>query len=156
MSFKFKQDRQNRVVFPKIEDTGKTFRGAIRQTWFSLAVDMKDEANREILRTPKGGRTYLVRRRRGARPRRHVASAPGETHANMFGDLRKSLSWKVSGAHTLEFGYGVTGSAPRYARYVEFGTSRMAERPSLDNAINATQRNAEQHFERFVAQRLGR
>lgn len=124
----------------------------IRRGWFDLARDLKATANAEILRKPKGGRVYLVKTRTGRR--RHVASAPGETHANLKGRLRRSLSWKVRGTDSMDFGYGVSttsrNEAPPYAPHVEFGTRRMAERPSLENAITATQREAEQNFERAI------
>lgn len=136
-------------VFLNIEGIDQLTRQAIRQTWFALGKDMRAEANREILRRPKSGRVYIVRAR-GGRARRHVASAPGETHANLSGDLRRSISWKVFGTDSMAFGYGVSttfrNAAPKYSPFVEFGTSRMAARPSLENAINATQRNAERHF----------
>lgn len=108
----------------------------------------------EILRKPKSGRTY-VRRDRLGRRRRHVASAPGETHANRTGKLRRSLGFKVRGHRQLEFGYGaVKADAPVYAEYVENGTTIMKARPSLQNGIRAENRNFENNIRREVGQRL--
>ncbi len=154
MSITVRQGSENERVFARLATTEDGIRKAIRRSWFGLGQDLRREANREILRRPKGGRTYIVRSRSGRR-RRHVASAadpptPGETHANLKGDLRRSLSWKVHGTESMDFGYGLvsgTGrTAPKYAPFVEFGTRRMAARPSLSNAIDATQANAEQHW----------
>lgn len=136
-------------VFASIEDAPNTTRRAIRQAWFDLGIDLKSAASAEILRKPKGGRVYVVRGP-GGRRRRHVASAPGETHANLTGRLRRSISWKVHGTDSMRFGYGVSTrpseDAPRYDEYVEFGTRRMEPRPSLDNAISEKQRDAERNF----------
>lgn len=147
MSIRVKSDRGNERTFARLDRTREFTRRSIRQAWFQLGRDLRAEANREILRRPKSGRTYFIRTR-GGRRRRHVASAPGETHANLSGALRRSLSWKVRGTDSMDFGYGVSGAgAPEYASFVEFGTRRMDPRPSLENAIDALQANAQQHFE---------
>ena len=68
--------------------------------------------------------------------------------------LRRSLSWRVVG-DILEFGYGAKNdNAPKYAKFLEFGTRNMEPRPTLDNAITATQRNAETAFTRFIVKEL--
>lgn len=143
-----KADRRSQQVFIRLGKLGhpSTHRRMFRHAWFKFAVDLKKEANEKILERPKGGEVYIIRVR--GRTRRHRASAAGETHANMTGKLRRTLSWTVTGGgETMRFGYGLSRlEAPKYASFVEFGTSRMKERPSLMNAINATRRNAEQHF----------
>ena len=145
MALEFVQDPRNRLVFTKIEQIPELTRRSIRQGWFMLGRDLKQTASKEILRKPKGGRTYIVRTA-GGRRRRHVASAPGETHANLSGKARRSLGYQVSGYQSMEFGYGVDKDAPDYVGFLEDGTARMAARPSLLNAINATTRNAENYF----------
>lgn len=144
-----KSDRRGRREFARLERVEQITRRAIRQAWFQLGDSLKATANREILK-PKSGRVYIVRGPRGGR-RRHRASRPGETHANRSGRLRRAISWRVRGWDRLEFGYGVSSTArnatPRYDEYVEFGTVRMDERPSLDNAIKLTQNQAAPDFE---------
>jgi hypothetical protein len=81
-----------------------------------------------------------------------VASAPGETHANLSGRLRRSIGWKVSGTHEMEWGYGVVqkkDEAPYYAPYVEEGTTRMDARPSLGNAVRVVGDRVGGHFARM-------
>lgn len=145
----FRADRKNSQVFRLIGNIDNNTRRAIRQTWFKLGKDLKVEANKEILRKPKSGRLYIIRTRSGRR-RRHVASAPGETHANLTGRARRSLSWKVHGTDRMDFGYGVSttaaNQAPVYAEFLEFGSVRMAPRPSLQNAIAAVKSHTEVHF----------
>jgi hypothetical protein len=143
-----KADRQNKEVLLRVDQLGKRTAQGIREGFFELAKDLQQTANKEILRRPKGGRTYLIRGPSGRR-RRHVASAPGETHANRSGALRRSMGWRVQGGHSMEFGYGVgyrAKPAPEYAVYVEDGTRDMAARPSLGNAVDITARNAEAHL----------
>lgn len=155
-----RQGRDNARIFARLASVEGGTRKAIRQSWFGLGQDLRREANKEILRRPKGGHTYIVRSRSSGRPRRHVASAPGETHANLTGDLRRSLSWKVHGVDSMDFGYGLVAgtrrNAPKYAPFVEFGTRRMAARPSLANAIDATQADAEQHWEENMFREFNR
>lgn len=140
----------NEAVFARVARGPAATGRSIRHAFFELGKDLKAEANREILRRPKSGRVYLVRSR-GGRRRRHVASAPGETHANLSGDLRRAVGWKVHGNERLDFGYGVSGGSsnpsPRYDAFVEFGTRKMAPRPSLANAIRTTQNVTEREFE---------
>lgn len=139
----------NRVLF-ELENANVLVEKGIRKAWFAVGQDVKRTANAEILRKPKSGRTY-VRRDKAGRRRRHIASAPGETHANQSGRLRKSIGWKVNGAQ-MRFGYGVTREAPEYADWVEFGTKKMEARPSLQNAIKETNRNTEQELVNAVAE----
>lgn len=148
-----RQDPMNKQTWLRLDNLESATKRGIRAGWFSFAKDLQDSANREILRKPKSGRVYMIRTRGGRR--RHVASAPGETHANMSGTLRKSMGWKVRGAKTMEFGYGVTSKqAPPYAEAVEEGTRRMAARPSLGIAVRKNLRNAEKHFVNGILKRV--
>lgn len=142
MSFKFVEDINNKKVYVKINDLEDLTRQSIRRGFFLLAQNLKRTANTNILKKPKSGRLYIKRNKGGAR-NRHRASAPGETHANETGKLRRSLGWIVSGSQKMEFGYGVDKPAPDYAKFVEDGTFKMAPRPSLAIAVKQTNRNAE-------------
>jgi HK97 gp10 family phage protein len=118
-----------------------------------LGKDLKRTANKNILSKPKGGKVYIARTR-GGRRRRHRSSAPGESHANRSGMLRRSLGWKVNGSKSMEFGYGVDKPAPDYGKFVEDGTFKMKPRPSLAIAVKQTNRNSElyvgQMFEKLT------
>lgn len=151
--FELRSPTRNRRLFINISRIEQLTRNYIRRGFFLLGRDLGATANAEILRQPKSGRVY-IRRDRAGRRRRHVASAPGETHANMTGDLRRSLGWRVRGHLSLEFGYGVGGDgvglrgAPEYAAAIEFGSRTLLARPSLRNAINSVNRNGEIYFSR--------
>jgi HK97 gp10 family phage protein len=140
----------NRRVYAELADVNGKTRRSIRQAWFGLGKDIKSTLNRQILdKASKTGREYKVRSRTGRRRmRKHQASAPGQTHANMFGDLRKSRGWKVHGWESMEVGYGVSPrKVPHYAPFVEYGTPKMEPRPSVANAIESERREAEQNFD---------
>ncbi len=141
----FKLSTQSRTVLLTLKNAENIARESVTRAWFEIGADLKRTASREILRKPKAGITYFRVDKLGRR-RRHVASAPGETHANMTGALRRSIGWKVQGDE-LAFGYGASrDDVPEYAPYLEFGTRRMKPRPSLQNAIRNTRRNAENYF----------
>jgi HK97 gp10 family phage protein len=142
-------DRRDRLTIIKINTMGKLTARQVEFAAWTSARGLQSATSKEILRRPKGGRTYIRRDRIGRR-RRHIASAPGETHANMTGRLRRSLSFRVN-SREIEFGYGVTdGSAPEYAKFVEFGTNRMKARPSLRNGIKGERRNIMNNIEREI------
>ena len=153
MSVEFKEDHKNKRVNIKFGKLDQITKQSIRRAFFDLGRDLKHTANKEILRKPKGGRTYILRTRSGRR-RRHVASAPGETHANLTGKLRRSLSWQVRGGQELEFGYGVGVPTTEYGKFLENGTKRIKARPSLGNAVREVDRNAEIYFSRRFEQAM--
>jgi len=146
-------DAMSRRIIEKVSNLRKASKKAIRRANHTSGNGLVKATSTEILRKPKGGRTYVRRTRSGAR-RKHVASAPGETHANMTGALRRSLGFRVS-VNELEFGYGVEkGNAPDYAKTLEFGGSKMKARPSLQNGIKSQRRNIMNNIEREIKKEL--
>jgi HK97 gp10 family phage protein len=152
----FREDFGNKKVWTMILSADRLSKRGMRQGWFQLGRDLKSTASNEILHGMKSGQVY-IRRDKAGRRRKHRSSAPGETHANRTGATRRSLSWKVRGHQSLEFGYGVVqarsqAQATPYAEFLEFGTpgGRMKARPSLQNAISATTRNAEKYFDKEI------
>lgn len=138
----------SRRVMLRMVDINRLTQTGMTQGWQKLGESLKRDVKREILRKPKSGRLYIIRTRSGAR-RRHRASAPGETHANLSGKVRRSVGFRVSGSSEMRFGYGALGGrgrAPLYAKMLEFGTRRMKPRPSLQNAIKANIRNGQTYF----------
>lgn len=147
-------DRNSRAVVERIGRLGELTQSGVEHAAYTSAKGLQKAINAEILHKPKGGRVYVIRSATG-RKRRHRASAPGETHANLTGKLRKSIGFKVN-PNQLEFGYGVESkeAAPDYAAGVEFGTKNMAARPSLQNGIKSERRNFQNNFEREIGKRL--
>ena len=148
----------NPRVFRGLDRILPTTQRAIRNAWFSLGLDLKNEANKEIKRRPKGGTVYFIRTKKG-KYKRHVASAPGETHANLSGTLRKSVSWKVHGFSRMDFGYGfatnASSRAPIYDFVIEDGFDfadgrKIKPRPSIANTVKTIQRSTQNHFQREI------
>lgn len=146
-------DRHTRRAIARINNLDKLTQSGVEYAAYTSGKQLVKATSAEILRKPKGGRTYIRRDRLGRR-RRHVASAPGESIANRTGATRRSLSFKVS-PRQLEFGYGVDkNDAPAYAEFPEFGTRKIEPRPSLQIGIRSQRRNMMNNFEREIGKRL--
>lgn len=114
-----------------INNIESLYKRGMRQGWFRVGNILSEELNRQVLNTPKTGRTYSRRDRIGRR-RRHRASAPGETPANMTGEYRRSRGYEIRGSDQLEFGLRDPKS-----KFLEAGTRRMDPRPGIANAVKA-------------------
>lgn len=150
--FEVKDDRGVTKGLALAIEAPERTRQALRRFWFAVGKDLRAELLRATKqkRTPIPGvrRVYVSRTATGRR-RRHVASAPGESHASRVGmTLAKSADFKVQGTHTMFFGYGAraTRPMPRYGPFVEEGTVRMAARPSLRNALNKGTARVNHHW----------
>ena len=149
-----KIDRESRRVQLKIAGLDALTLAGIQHGSYVAGRGLVRATSAEILRKPKGGKVY-IRVDRAGRRRRHVASAAGETHANMTGKLRKSMSFRVHPSK-LEFGYGVfRDPMPHYGEYLEYGTSKMDARPSLQNGIKSERKNMIQHYQNEIGKQLG-
>lgn len=132
----------------------------LRRAWFQVGPSILREVSKATLARPRAGRVYRIRTFGGRTTFRHVASRPGESHANMRGPLRRSRGWKPGGSYSMEIGYGVSSSsperAPRYARAIEFGRKAqgsqpaIAARPSIHNAIGKDSRNTENYLGTYI------
>lgn len=142
MMLSFKEDSGNNRVFVQIDDLDNRTQRGIRQGFFRLGARFKQELNKQVLEKNKTGRTY-IRRDRAGRRRRHVASAAGQTPANMTGNYRRNIGFQLRGAQQLEV--GIREGAP-YAKFLEEGTRRMAPRPGVGNTVKSTARDARTFF----------
>jgi len=137
-----------KVSFREFNDLDDDIQEVLRRGWILYLAAVKKRANTAILKRDKRGRVYKLKIKGGYR--RHKSSRSPQSHANMHGDLRKSLSWKVVNWHTGRFGYGISTNksnpAPKYAPWVEGGTRRMRPRPSLHNSVN--REKAEPHWDK--------
>lgn len=137
--------RQNIQAIKSLKDAPKATRRGIRRGFYFFGKDLATDAKGYILKGPKTGKLYKVR----GRKKRHRASGPGESPANLTGALRKSVDYQVQGSDEMEFGAGTD-----YAAFTELGTKNMEERPYLIRAIKNNERNAEKHFEREIRKEL--
>ena len=107
-------------VLGQLQSAPENFRIGLMQASHMAGQVLVRTAQQGILTGPKTGRMY------GS----HQASAPGEYAANRTGNLLGSVDYEVSGANFLRFGVGAA-----YGVFLELGTSRMAPRPNLGNAV---------------------
>lgn len=97
----------------------------------------------EMFRMPKSGRWYA------RRTVRHRASAPGEAPAKDLGFLAKSVTHQVTqaeGAFYLDIGPSLQSGRSEIAAMLEFGTSKMAPRPSWRPALEAVAAETDQQI----------
>jgi len=110
--------------------------GAITEVWQGMqAGGLKvEETIKRGLKAKKSGRVY----RRGKKGY-HVASAPGEFPAVDSGRMIGSIAMRASRAQMVVF-VGVSDlSNVRYARLLEYGTSKVAARPWLLPSVKASE-----------------
>lgn len=132
-----------RSAIQSIIDQDVRVQRGLRRGLMNAGKMLKKNMQQEILRGVKTGRVYRIRR--GNRVKNHRASAAGETAANISGTYRKSVGFQAHGYDELEF-----GASADYAKYLEEGTSRMAERPGLRNTIEAHTGDIEKMLEEAV------
>ena len=108
-------------------------RFGIEKAFYFIGKDLIGEFNRQVLAKNKNGNLYIIRR--GKVRRRHIASAPGETPANISGTYRKGIGFKVDGANQLIF-----GNNAEHAKFLESGTRFMKKRPGLGNTVKSSER----------------
>lgn len=99
----------------------------IEKALFASGKQVEKEAKLSITNGQKSGRLY----KRG-KAIFHRASAPGEAPASDTGRLVNSINTTISGLEALV----VAGrGAVKYARMLEFGTSKIAPRPFMFPAL---------------------
>ena len=139
----------NKKAFKSVILAPRNTERAIQLAFYHIGRDHIAELSIQMLKKDKGGRTY-IRRDRGGRRRRHIASAPGQTAANRTGTMRKARTFQLKGSDQLEF--GIDG-AP-YANFLERGTKNIRQRPSLGNTVSSQQKNTENFFDTRLERQL--
>lgn len=149
MSFTVKGGPKNQKIFIVIEGINEQTRRSVRRAFYFAGKDITDSARNSILRKPKSGKTYIIRK--DGRRFNHKASAPGEAPANLSGTLRRSIDFKVQGWSELE-----VGADTPYARRLELGGGNIEARPYLIAAIEEEERNTRKHLESEVQKGLNK
>jgi hypothetical protein len=124
-----KEDTTNRKAQFIIDNTITLTKRGIRQGFYQVGKQLKASANKDILAKDKTGVVYLIRR--GKVRRKHRASAPGQTFANLSGAARRQLGYDVNGTSDLEFGFRKNSNTDPYTKVLETSLNR----PALGNAV---------------------
>ena len=130
-----------------IDNTIKMTKRGIRQGFYEVGKNLKGAANTAILAKDKTGRIYKIQR--GKIVRRHRASSPGQTFANLSGAARRSLAFSVHGASELEFGFE-ENQETHYTKILE----TTLKRPALGNAVRKESGNNIMILERKLREEL--
>ncbi len=155
---KFSEPRRgrNEAAFRQILNSKQGTRRAIRQFWFMVGKDYLKAAE-DSKGGPFSGGTRRNVRSGSTFKRRHRQSGPGESHADISKDTRRSLSWKVNGTTSMNFGYGlVRNDATVQAKHLEEGTRNMKPRPTLANAIQSKQGLGQARWEQALEREANR
>ena len=123
--------------FESVENIQANTHFGIERAFWQSGKDIKGEFNKQVLARNKTGHIYIRRNSAGAR-RRHRASAPDETPANITGFYRRSFGFVVNQGVSPQL---TIGNSAEYAGFLELGTTRMKARPGLLNSINSSQRD---------------
>ncbi|WP_020184544.1 hypothetical protein [Methylopila sp. 73B] len=108
----------------KLSQLPASLQVGIQDALEASAAEMHGYAVQKIQRNSGGGRTY----KRGGRT--HTASAPGEFPNSDYGELVS----KMRASKASRDGQGIIATFGAYdvkAKYLEYGTSRMAARPFM-------------------------
>lgn len=109
----------------KLEGVRKDYRRRTIDFLNASGLIVRNAARKSILKGPKSGKKY---RFGGVE---HIASAPGEAPANRSGRLLSTIEPTVD-----EQGLSVSITASTvYAKFLEFGTRKMAARPFMNPAL---------------------
>lgn len=118
-------------------DNSEAFKGILKQevnkALYASALQVEKVAKKSIAdsRGKSGGRFY---KRRSVL---HQASAPGEPPASDTGRLVNSINSYLNGSELYSFVIAGLGSV-KYALMLEFGTRKMAARPFMQPALEAS------------------
>ena len=108
----------------------------IRRGFFVVGHLLIKTARSQMAEKPKSGRLYKIK------GRKHRASAPGESPANITRALSRSLGFQI-GNLSMQFGAGGRGSGVNYASYLE----NKLDRPLLQNAVEKNEGSIEHIFQ---------
>ncbi len=115
---------------------------AIGQVLNATGLELRTEIIRRYNRGPASGRIYQK-----YKPRRtHQASAPGQAPMSDTGRLANATTYSTIGPLTVEVRNNL-----QYARALEYGTARIAQRPAWRPALLAAEPKLKRRLETTVA-----
>jgi hypothetical protein len=140
MSFSIKMDSSSSTALKSFDLGKKGVKQGLRMGAYISGKQLTKFLKDEMTKKGRSGRRYLVYRGLGGRllkkPRLHQASAAGEYPAVISGNFRKSIDFEVKGYSQLVFGSGANGLAEKYAKALEFGTSKMTARKPVGRTVS--------------------
>lgn len=120
----------------------------IAQRMLRAVIFMQNEVKLTLTGTRHGRRYRIGKSARGKKIKRvryHIASAPGEPPAVLYGRLRNSIKFELrtKGLRSIE---GIVGSKLDKAVWLEKGTKRIKPRPFLEPTFKKNQNELKKIF----------
>ncbi len=134
MAVEYRVSSNYKIAMSQLDSLDHEMTRSTRKSLFRIGDEFNEELNRQVLKKPRSGRTYVRKIGEGGR-RRHVASRAGESPANRTGRYRKGRGYNIRGNQQLEWGIR---DVP-YSKFLESGTRNMAPRPGVQNTYKAKQ-----------------
>ena len=138
MIYKITSSVSNDITFKKLDHIVFGTKKGIKESFDRMGKDLIATSRRLILEESKSGRLYIYNI--NGKRISHIASAPGQSPANITGKLVSTINTSITGSYQMQFGAG-NHIDVKYAKYLEIGTSKMEKRPYLIRAINLNERN---------------
>jgi hypothetical protein len=137
MTISIDPSSSNRNVTLQIHDLTAKHAKAVRNALFEIGSETQTFAKQFVINPPKTGRLYVNNKKR---PKKHRASAAGESPANWTGKLVRNIISIVTGHSKVEIGVTVL-----YGKFLEEGTEIKGGKPKWSEAgrSGGSMRNAE-------------
>lgn len=139
MTFRLVESDSNYRTRESFDNMTHALKQGLRMGAYISGKEMTKSLRAELTKKGRGGRSYRIYKGLAGRllksPRAHRASSPSEYPAVISGDFRKSIGFKVKGHSQLIFGSGEDNLAKKYAKALEFGTSKMKARKPVGRVV---------------------
>ena len=139
MSANFKITGDDELI-RKMTSLGADMEKALERGIVATSYQVRNTAIKSIQKQTVG--TYVIRYSQGGKRYSHVASKQGDAPNTDTGALVNSIAVQHKKGDLFAF----VGSGLDYAKYLEFGTKNMGERPWLQPALNENMKNLEQNI----------
>lgn len=127
-----------------LREASQEVRASVAAEMSAIGVALRGDVVKRVQRGPASGRIYT---RRGIV---HQASAPGQAPMSDTGRLANSIYFTEGFGASRGLRVQV-GSNLVYAKYLEYGTRNMAERPFFTPAANKVRRTFKARIEAAIA-----
>lgn len=125
--FSAKLCSSSRKALSSLDKMDDNYERGMRQGLYKVGKNLKETANKGILKSTKTGKYYKYK------GRKYRASGSGEYPANVSGRNRRGIQFNVVGKRKLNF-----GGTEEHSKYLVEGTKYMQPRDFLLKAINQT------------------
>jgi len=159
MSFSIKMDSSSNVALESFNIAQKGVKQGLRMGAYISGKQLTKFLKDEMTKKGRSGRRYLIYRGLGGRLLKkaslHQASSSSEYPAVISGNFRKSIDFEVKGYSQLVFGSGANGLAERYAKALEFGTSKMSARKPVGRTVTAFGNKIQTNLTKEINKQMG-